>query len=754
MDATTGPPRTASCVSAPAVPTDTSIIDEKAEELDVSSHQDDKEDGSNTTRKPDADSGPLGSQLQKLQLRLAELELAAERDKHERAAVALRMAEDPPAVLSRIKPDYPTLSGVLSIEEHDEYRDRKYRVIRGPPGSLQLAQAINTLEIQLVALRKEHDAVCETWSDRNRLRGMEQEWERARQGLPLRQRKSYRAEAATGVGQDENATHPHVHEKPQLNEVDWQTFIGGLHSDSHLPKFAIDILKGDPLVTWETPVSILYNNTGSKRTEAHSMTTDEKAKLRKAAAGSKQPEVTGQAPLPERIRINSPHICRILEKIIGHEIVTPVVMLRPYKALAYYDEPIRQKLEELEAKFGNVKSDTTNATTKDSSKESALGGNTDSEATDNATPEDHRDWSEAERSKGDGEDEGDEEVDELTYSSTAYEHLNCLVTFMNEWLRAKTEYLSGDSCQTVTFSDIWYLFKPGDEVIEQGGQQVYRVIAISSAPHKVFSPYQRSWDKRARAKEETPVFLTCVYIDFDGKELGPTVRKVRIAKFEGEKAVTALEVYPLRFAEEKKAAVEARGRSTARNPNEPTLRDKIINRGRMFLDVTSFKHMHYSGLTLDTRDEVDSHVVVDFEEAFSHFAKTAENTRDEPPGKREHPWRPDLKILIGESLDEKFDDEGACTAACCYSMSRMIYNDADAEKKRNADYMTFLKTENGQREPSPTIYPRSLAEVKGQENPLSSEELLIMSYRVFGFVLRNRKWGEYHWFLLHPALAK
>ncbi|KLU87170.1 hypothetical protein MAPG_06173 [Magnaporthiopsis poae ATCC 64411] len=730
MGATAGPPHPASGASALAAPTDTANGDKQAKELGVSSHTDEREDAGNTPGKPDADSG-LGPQLQKLQLRLAELELAAERDR-------LHIAEEPHSILSRIKPGYMTLAGVLSSEEYNEHIRQKYLPPRGPPGSVQLAQAIKTLEIQLVALRKEHDAVCKTWSDRDRLRGMEQEWERARQGLPLKQRKSYKAEALAG-GQEENAAHPHVYGIAQLNEVNWQTFIGGLRSDPHKPTFAIDILKGDPLVTWEAPVSLLYNNPGSKRTETHSTTTDEKAKSRKAAAGSKQPEVTGQAPLPERIRINSPHICRILEKIIGHEIATPVVMLRPYKALAYYDEPIRQKLEELQAKFGETKSDTRDGATKDGSKEPAPGGNADPEATDEAGLEGRRDSPEAERPKEDGEAEDDEEVDELTYSSTAYEHLNCLVTFMNERLRAKTEYLSGDSCQTVSFSDIWYLFKPGDEVIDQGRRQVYRVIAISSAPHKVFSPYQRSWDKGARAKEETPVFLSCVYIDFDGTELGPMVRRVRIAKFEGEKAVTALEVYPLRFAEEKKAALEARGRSTAKKADEPTLRDRIINRGRMFLDVTSFKHMHYNGLTLDTRDEVDSHVVVDFEEAFSHAAKTVDKSRNELP---RNPWRPDLSILIGDSLDEKFDDDGACNAACCYSMSSMIYNDADAEKKRNADYMTFLKTENGQREPSPTIYPRPLVEIKGQENPLSNEELLIMSYRVFGFVLRNRKWVQ------------
>ncbi|KAL8369921.1 hypothetical protein RB595_000330 [Gaeumannomyces hyphopodioides] len=731
MDSTTTPQQAASCVSTLVTSTETPIDDKEAENLDLSRHKGEERDSINAPRKREADSGPPESQFQQLQSRLAELEHAAERDRHERAAIARQMTEEAtPPLLRRYPVDFATIVDVLGDDKHENAISRRYALRQGPPGSLHLSHIIWELETQLEMIRKEHDTVCKTWNDRDRLRGMEQQWERARQGLPLGQRKSHKAEVATiqhsdtglvSAGHEANATHPQVYGKPQLNEVNWQTFIRALHSDSHPPMFAIDVLKGDPMVTWEAPNSMQYGLLGSKGIEPHPMGADEKAKSRNTAVSSRQPDSKGQTALPERIRINSTHICRILETITGREIGTPAVMIRPYKALAYYDEPIRRKLAKLEARFGKAKVDATDAT----------------------NPEDHRGSPETEKGKGDGELENDEEVDELTYSPAAYEHLSCLVAFMNELLRAKIDYLSGDGCQSVFFSDIWYLFKPGDEVIEQSKRQVYRIISVSSAPHKVLSPYQKSWDKNARAKGETPVILECVCIDFDGKELGPIIRTVRIAKFEGEKAVTALEVYPLRFAEEKKTATKGRSLNRANNPNEPTLRDKIINRGRMFLDVTNFKHMHYSGLTLDTRDEVDSHVVVDFEEAFSHAAKTFDNPRDGPPGRNgQKRWRPELLFLIGESLDESFDDEGACTSACCYPMAEMIYKDADAEKKRNADYMAFLKTQNGQRDPSLAIYPRPLAEVNGQENPLSNEELVIMSYRVFGFVLRTRKWAQ------------
>lgn len=719
MDFATAPQQAAGRLATAVTSMDTPTGDKESGDLYLSRCPDEERDEIHTLGKRDSRSGPLESLLQQLQSRLAELEHAAERDRDERAAVARRMDEDATQTIPlRYCVDYGTRRHVLGDQRNDNYSLREDAAFLGPPGSMHLSQVIVDLEWQLETIRKEHDAVCKTWNDRDRLRGMEQEWERARQGPHLRQRKSHKAEAVNlqhsdagmaSARHEASATHRQVNNEPQLNEVDWRTFIRPLHSDAHLPTFAIEILKGDPMVTWEAPILMQYGHTGGKKVETHSMAADERAKSSNTAGSSKKPESTGQTALPERIRVNSSHICRILGTITGHDISTPAVMIRPYKALAYYDKPIRRKFAELKARFEKATVEDTDAT----------------------NPGDHHGSPEAERTKESGNVDNDDDVDELTYSPAAYEHLSCLVAFMNERLRTKVDYLSGDGCRSVSFSDIWYLFKPGDEVIEQSKQQIYRVISISSAPHKVFSPYQRSWDKNALAKEETPVILKCVYIDFDGKKLGPIVRTIRIAKFEGERTVTALEVYPLRFAEEKKTAIEGRSIDASKNPNEPTLRDKIIKRGRMFLDVTNFKHMHYSGLTLDTRDEVDSHVVVDFEEAFSHAAKI----------RKEH-WRPSLEFLIGASLDESFDDDGACTSACCYSMAETIYKDTDTEKKRNADYMTFLKTQNGQRDPSPAIYPRPLAEVKGPENPLSSEDLLIMSYRVFGFVLRTRKWAR------------
>ncbi|KAK5657447.1 hypothetical protein OQA88_3019 [Cercophora sp. LCS_1] len=127
----------------------------------------------------------------------------------------------------------------------------------------------------------------------------------------------------------------------------------------------------------------------------------------------------------------------------------------------------------------------------------------------------------------------------------------------------------------------------------------------------------------------TPVTLHCVYIDFDGKCIGPVSRLFEITRFDGECDITSLGVYALCYA-------------------GGALRQRLIVRGRMFLEVAGVKHMHYKGLTLDMRDEVDSQVVIDFEEAFVAHGNSE--------------WRPQVKQLIDASKLPKVDVCGAAPA--------------------------------------------------------------------------------------------
>lgn len=733
-------PFSESLVSTPATTVDTPFDDSQTKELSIAGKGETDHDGADTPRKPDTNSGSLEHQVHKLQAKLAEIEKQTELESLERVKMEQRLMEealplaftngiiDDERLFNMLRRRFPRrLLDEVFYDDMDEAE---------PPAGTYMSKAIRMFERELGRLKREKDRIRDLWDDRDRLHSMQQKWEEEREELLLKQIELERLRAmmrrpsdAGAMMTKPGATTPAepttkdgppllpVYEKSELNRVEWTTFktmlLRGV-KDS----FAIDVLKGEPVVSFEPPT----NDLSLRSWRVHRLpiiSPEEKAKPRKAPASTKQPPAPGQAPLPERIRINSKHILKVFEKIHGDSMSSEssVLMIRPYKALAYYDEPIRQKFQELEAKLGALDPRPKGPTIVDASKE------TDGE--DVAKPSVVESKEETittarEDQKKDSAAKDDE--DEFTSSLTAYQHLRCLTDFMDGDIKEKLAYLASDRCQTVSFPDIWYLFKPGDEVIEQNRRQAYRIISITSSGHRVFPPWRTRWDMEAKASEETPVILNCVYVDFDGKQLGPMTRKVRITRFDGEKEVTSLEVFPLRFAEEKKSPDEQKG---ADEPKKPTLREKLIARGRMFLDVTSFKHMHYSGLTLDTRDEVDSHVVVDFEEAFSA------NTKLE--------WRPELKNLIGAPTEEQPDEE-PCVAHCC--KDEVIHKDSYAEEKRNQEYMALLVPDDRQREPPPAIYPRLLRDIKGQENALSEDDLVIMSYRVFGFVLRSRKWGE------------
>lgn len=107
-----------------------------------------------------------------------------------------------------------------------------------------------------------------------------------------------------------------VHQKPELNPVEWAGFKSTLSQESK-DLFVINILRGEPVITFEHP-TVPRRDWKSRR---HPMVTPEgKAKPRKAGSKAKQQSIPGQAPLPERIRVNSMHILKVFEEIHGEAI--------------------------------------------------------------------------------------------------------------------------------------------------------------------------------------------------------------------------------------------------------------------------------------------------------------------------------------------------------------------------------------------------------------------------------------------------
>ncbi|TFB05621.1 hypothetical protein CCMA1212_002024 [Trichoderma ghanense] len=553
--------------------------------------------------------------------------------------------------------------------------------------------------------------------------------------------------------------------KVEVCPMGWTAFKFQQHGDSSRDLCVIEVLAEEPSITFDG-----YNNPWFMRYTEKSLNISTNGSTQKVEqkvaswADIVHSPNRGKQLMPERIRIRSINIIKMLNNIFKNKAKDfrmngAVVMIRPFRALVHYDQEIRAKFAQLKEKYGDdaLKVPDTEeakvaAAGQDNPKLAETQGPPPSTGPEDDDPADGQDEpSSAKDDKKEAKDEaktsneGSEtiEEEEFTSSLTAYQHLGCLIDFMDNTIQAKMDYLSGTQPRTISFNHLWYLFKPGDDVVGQGRRQAYRVISITSTGHKVTPPW-RNW-KRDESEPAASITLFCVYIDFDGKQLGPVSKSFVISKFDGEKAITALEVYPIRFAESPTATYQqARDdfalSSSPKDKDDPkaSFRQELIDRGKMFIDVASVKHMHYNGFTLEARDEVDSQVMVDFAEA---FAATQANG-----------WQPEIESLIGKDLGGSGSSEDeTCSAACC--AGEYVYNDNYVDKTRNENYIARLMPgpDEPNDEPSVAIYPRPLKEITAAKGTLTNDDLIIMSYRVFGFVLRSRKWAKLDLKYLSPV---
>lgn len=465
---------------------------------------------------------------------------------------------------------------------------------------------------------------------------------------------------------------------------------------------------------------------------------------------------TAQGLIPERIRLNGPQFAQTF-RAVGCEHYssdqTQLVLLQPYRLLVYYEKDIRKRHADLKRKL-EVSSDQKDKSYASNPPESGHHGtvhsvaeqeshdNTDAGAQsslkvergaecDNHTRDNtqHDEVEEAQRRPGDKDSEEIEETKfPLASTKTALAYLGCLIHFMDTTVSIRQNYVQGSECRKVRFRDLWYLFSPGDEVVRQDEKQIYRVIDVTNPTHRASS--KNVFFDLDDGDDSRYFQVSCVFVDSDGKKIGPVSTKFMIKAFAGERAVESLEVYPLRL-HRFTTDHERIDQPTSSDPQ--TLRQQLIKRGRKFFQAACMKlgNTFYDGPTLDG-DDIESQVVVDFETALSSAHQA-----------------PELESLLSDADDssEVISETGdytagkvRCVAACCYP--DYVCNDSFVDEKRKEEYIDSLIPENTYAKlPSVAIYPRTLDDTT-DDNALTDDEFLLMSYRVFAFVLRTRKWGK------------
>ena len=432
----------------------------------------------------------------------------------------------------------------------------------------------------------------------------------------------------------------------------------------------------------------------------------------------------GQRQLPERIRVNSKALVALMATITGDHSVhvgRPLVIVRPFKPLVFYESKLRAKYEELRAKhhqFDDERMPIQHAHDNESEHSTASVTKRLSQGIQGFRREERKKtrmmrWL---PKKSQNVVQPDIEINpgkagrEVNFveSPIALQHLQCLLEFIDTEINERIRFLEADGYRNLFFSDLWHLYKPGDEITLQSMRQIYRVISVKSQGHKVMA--QRAleqltdWWRRDAATMDR-IIIRCVYIDFDGRSLGPVSQYFHIDKFDGQKSLTALPFFPLRLS--------------AKSPSRETL----ISKGRMFPEFIKFKHMQYTGLTLDSRDDVDGQVVIDFEEALA--------THDR--------WRPPIENVL-EQRGESGETQTRCHADCC--ANEVVFNESSVDQIQEEGFLASLIPRQRNTLPSLSVYPRTLGDMRNSEDSLTDSDYAIMCRRVFGFVLHSRKWGE------------
>ncbi|KAK1832538.1 hypothetical protein QBC39DRAFT_280810 [Podospora conica] len=501
------------------------------------------------------------------------------------------------------------------------------------------------------------------------------------------------------------------------------------------PQYAVDVLEADspeigPQIQDE--VKARQNTSISrKRTKQEKVTAaNDKAARDKAGVSSSMlaPELpkehfhfrnSGKRAVL-RIRIQSPALLRILSSILtfGEEQWTtkPRTFIRPFSALIYHHKAVLDRLTLLQERWGSQ--DNLDAGTPSSLAVSEHDGATIS-------------------------------VDDCP---AALQDLRAYVNFMNEEVLTfytKFEGLHADDGKPeakVRFSDLYYLFRPGELIFRPVGAGGDRDLHNASLGNRTWRCYgfRPPWAKYRISPTEHRSYrddddserasfgLHCYYIDYTGEEFCVVTETFEIPPFKGERPVKSLKLFPYRFA-----------------ANHQSLMEDSVKISQQFLKCTKLQHAAYQGWTitvtptgtpgtdekgntLNRPEYIDSEVIVDFVEAFQTCpAWKPEPTVIKPVEPNPQHIDDDFSICwwsdVGRSKLLRETTEIIVLWSGIHALERNANLDPENEK---ADKF-LVKVRENDRNGRPTT-----------EDDLDDEDLPLLPSRIFAYVLRDRKFVQ------------
>lgn len=306
-------------------------------------------------------------------------------------------------------------------------------------------------------------------------------------------------------------------------------------------------------------------------------------------------------------------------------------------------------------------------------------------------------------------------------SEEAMNDLRCLVRFMDEYIKPVRDQVQQPGQRTVRFSELWHLFQPGQLIYVRDRdvpQKVWRVLQTTGGRRYLRPPYPDEIPtgmppRKSRNNGYSDFLLDCYSLDYDGSRFAPTFNSFPIPKFDDTLLIDSLPVFPVSIAQREQILDK----------------EALIKRGQQFVQCTKVCHRHYSGRSLvrngngaalpfrsDSVDDraqmlisesIEGEVMIDFDRSFQ----------------RNPDWLPIFHELKPSVMDLRECEEDETDP-----FEEKIEQDNPWDKRRRDDYINGDELK---------LYPWP------RETEPSGDDLLLLPDRVFGFVLRSRKWGEF-----------
>ncbi|XEV01770.1 hypothetical protein FSHL1_007057 [Fusarium sambucinum] len=440
-------------------------------------------------------------------------------------------------------------------------------------------------------------------------------------------------------------------------------------------------------------------------------------------------DVPDRQERPHRVELSSLSLLQEITEVTGIDCddETFLLLAPPYKLLVRYHDEIGDRLVHLEGVLrpevegpdhtnapGSPKCTTpdTSVTSEQQSPESLKESSPKLE--DERDPENKKDNGEALKTR--------------KRLMRRFDSLKLLKEFSDRYLAAQhmtyARIKSGE-LEKITFEDLCFLFTVGDIIYikEREYEQLGKAYAVSGGQQRKEKSKKRlrtfsaiDFDKMPDGNQQnssrglwSPLTIDYYTMESDGYYLGSRAKRKEIKHFSGERSITDLAVFPLRFHDRKEEVME-----------------RLTERGNRY--HSSHGHKSYSGMTCsqhddETPNEVFGDIYIDFKDYYRSFDRRPHYLPGTIPRPNHHflppiaSSRPSLGILnaFEPDLAESQDDVDGVT---------LDLFDREIDQKAMEDFVSTHQHEIGLERLS--------------SDPLSKEVLQLLPHWVPAYFFRTR----------------